>query len=111
MSCDCIYPSVYKARVVRTRKLHKCCECGNKILPGQQAEKVDALWDGQFSTIYTCLECMAVRDRLKEVFADDEDVLCCHGEMFEFLWHSDLYGTKTRLRKKPLLGCLITITL
>jgi hypothetical protein len=54
---------------------------------------------------------MAVRDRLKEVFADDEDVLCCHGEMFEFLWHSDLYGTKTRLRKKPLLGCLITITL
>lgn len=100
MSCDCDYPAVYHAKIVRVRKSHKCCECNQKIACSQQAEKVDALWDGSFQTIYTCLECMKVRDRIKQVFSDDDNCLCCHGEMFYYLWHSDLLWDEDEIEEE-----------
>lgn len=99
MNCDCSCPTVYRAKLVKIRKPHKCCECGDKIQIGQHAEKVDALWESQFSTIYTCVDCVGVRDRVKAVF-DDENDLCCHGEMFEYLWHSDLLWDEDEIEEE-----------
>jgi hypothetical protein len=90
MTCDCEYPALYKVKQVAVRKLHRCVECGYKIEFGVRAEKVDALWDGSFQTIYTCLNCVKVRDFIKAKYADSEDVLCCHGEIYDFLWGEGL---------------------
>jgi hypothetical protein len=101
MSCDCDSPSVYHASLVKVRKPHKCCECGGNIQPPQQAEKIDALWDGEFSTIYTCVDCVAVRDYLKERYvSDDDESLCCHGEMYEYLWQSDLLWDEDEIEEE-----------
>lgn len=86
MSCDCEHPTLYSAKIVKVRKAHKCVECERAIAPSQKAEKVDGLWDGQFQTLYTCLECAEIRDFLQEKFPDE---LCCHGELEEFLYQND----------------------
>ena len=98
--CECDYPVLYHAKTVKVRKLHKCCECEQAIAPGEQAEKVDALWDGSFQTVYTCLTCVEVRDRVREEFADDSDCFCCHGEMYEYLWQSDLLWDEDEIEEE-----------
>ncbi|MBL1177640.1 hypothetical protein [Pantanalinema sp. GBBB05] len=84
-SCDCEPAQLYNSKIVRCRKPHKCLECGVKIEPGEQAEKVDSLYDGQFSTFYTCPECLKliayIRSNIKSV------EICCHGELAEAIWH------------------------
>lgn len=101
MTCECDYPSLYNAKLVKVRKQHKCCECKKKIWPSQQAEKVDALWDHVFSTIYTCNNCVALRDYLKANHLNDgEESLCCHGEMYEYLWNSDLLWTEDEVEEE-----------
>ncbi len=55
------WPEFYNKRLVVARKQHKCCECGEDILPGQQYEVVVGKWDGEFSTYKTCSVCLELR--------------------------------------------------
>jgi hypothetical protein len=78
---------LYFAKTVKVRKTHRCCECGIDIEAGKLAEKVDALWDGMFQTIYTCNDCVCLRNYLRSKFSDDFQLLC-HGELTDFIWES-----------------------
>lgn len=97
MSCDCAHPAVYSAKVVRVRKQHKCTECNHRINIGESAEKVDALWDDQFQTVYTCVECCKIRDFLKEKFPED---ICCHGELFDFIWEAGFLFSEDEIEEE-----------
>lgn len=83
MGCDvCIGISdydtadVYHSGLVRARKQHKCCECRRAIAPGEQYERVAAIWDGSWSHYRTCAICREIRD----VFT------CGEGFTFTNLW-------------------------
>lgn len=55
-------PEFHVVKTVKARKPHKCCECGAEIKPWDQYESVHAKWDGQVSTIKTCILCAKIRD-------------------------------------------------
>lgn len=80
--CDCDYdlPELYSVKTVKVRKPHRCVECRITIEPGQQADKIDGLWDGKFSTLYTCLECATLIDYLLKRKVID---CFCHGDLRE----------------------------
>ena len=70
ISCDCsvdvdcegrAWCSVVKIR--KSRKTHKCEECGDPIVPGQRYEYASGIWDGRPDSHRTCLTCVAIRDR------------------------------------------------
>ena len=54
-------PSLYSALMRRARKQHKCCECRELIVAGDQYEDVSGCWDGDFNTHKTCLLCVEIR--------------------------------------------------
>ncbi len=64
----CIYvgdydaPAVHCDRLVRARKEHKCCECGDTIRAGLLYEYTTGLWDGFWSTYKTCARCVNIRN-------------------------------------------------
>jgi len=64
MSCYCDYdpPRVYRASRPLARRHHRCSECGRAIPPGERYERVEALWDGPWSTVKTCVWCLGLRD-------------------------------------------------
>ena len=91
MSCDCNYPTLYKSKIVRTRKKHECVECGERIEIAEKAEKIDTLYDGNFQTFYTCLDCQKIIAFIRQDTEDDllkelNEALCCHGELYELLF-------------------------
>lgn len=70
MSCYCDfdgYPSVYRERWSTAKIVHKCCECGATIHPGNKYQYVSMVWDGDFLTYKTCERCADLRDALSEV--------------------------------------------
>lgn len=71
---DCA--SVYNSAMVKARKAHKCCECRRVIQPGEQYERVAAIWDGSWSHYRTCALCREIRDVFR----------CGDGFLFETLW-------------------------
>jgi len=76
--CACIYVDDYETAEFYTdkrpvaRKVHKCCECGGTIKPGEKYEYVTAKWGGAISTYKTCLDCLSIRK-----------VFFCNGWLFE----------------------------
>jgi hypothetical protein len=62
---------------------------------GGQAEKADGLWDGEFRSIYTCTDCVKVRDYFRERL----DELYCHGELEEFIWAEGLLWSEDDIEK------------
>ena len=80
--CDSIAPVFYKSSLVTARKTYKCCECRNIIPVGQQYERADGLWDGEFRSYHTCEKCYR---RWNEIIANDSDIDKCHGDLFETL--------------------------
>ncbi len=50
-------------KVIKARKIHKCCECGNTILPGNQFEHYTGSQDGSLFHYKTCLVCVEIRNR------------------------------------------------
>ena len=73
-SCDISYgesPAFYREETPKARKVYKCCECGEKIEPGQKYHKAVGVWDGEFSTWRTCWPCHAIREEY-----------CPHGYFF-----------------------------
>jgi len=80
MSCTCSIqdyegPSIYNESFPKSRKEHKCCECGEVIPVGVKYHKVEGLWDGSFSTYKTCMFCYEMREKHLE-----------HGFIFGELW-------------------------
>jgi hypothetical protein len=86
-------PALYRSKLVKTRKKHKCVECNEHIAIGEKAEKVDAIYDGSFQTFYTCLQCQEIIEFIRQEHEDDllkdlKEALCCHGELYELLSES-----------------------
>lgn len=91
MSCNCEVPSLYKSKIVITRKEHKCVECGKRIAIAEKSEKVDALYGGEFQSFYTCLQCHEIIEFIRQDSEDDllkelNKELCCHGELYDLLY-------------------------
>ena len=80
-NCSCVSydndygPSCFKAITRKARKIHKCNECGEVILPGCEYKYESGVWDGTPDSYKTCLDCMSVRD---EFF--------CEGWTYGDLW-------------------------
>lgn len=66
ISCDCSvdhgeYPEFGNESFQKARKIHKCCECRENILPGQEYNKYVGKWDFGFETYKTCMACYRIR--------------------------------------------------
>ena len=77
-------PELYKDKIVKARKEHKCCECGERIAIGERHEHAKGKWDGNWDSYRTCLFCTKLRAEL-----------CCFGgwifgELRELVW--EVYG-------------------
>lgn len=59
------YPSLYKAKMVRAAKEHRCHECRRPILAGEQYESVFAIWGGDAGAFKTCGHCVSLREWTK----------------------------------------------
>ena len=79
--CSCVYCDDYDAvsssfcniKKVKARKTHKCCACHRSIEPGEEYEYVSGIWDGDFDTYKTCIDCLSIRDNF-----------FCNGYYYEF---------------------------
>ena len=85
---DC-EPKFFGQRMVKARIAHKCGECNEPILPGEQYEVSTGMWDGDFDRHKTCRSCAVIRDDLLScgytfgaVWLDIEE---CYGIDPEFL--------------------------
>ncbi len=84
VDCFCDYdpPSVYRAKLARARKTHRCDECGGAIAPGELYENVFGVWAGDASTVRTCERCYDLRVWTK----NNVPCLCImHGDMDEMI--------------------------
>jgi len=101
--CDCSQdygdtPTYHRERDVVARKEHVCCECGETIQPGTRYERVDGVWDGEWSIFCTCLTCANIRSLYCSawVYGGLDEALCeCFG--FSYLedpseWDDDEWG-------------------
>lgn len=88
--CDCFdnYPTFYNAKIVKARKLHKCCECRQPIETGTHYHRADGLWDGEVSTFKTCLECKRLIDFILAKYPNECECLG-HGDLRETLYEMD----------------------
>jgi hypothetical protein len=81
--------------IVRARKPQKCCECGERINPGDRYEIVSGKWDGEWASFKTCLPCKEIRE-----------AFCCEGWTFGFLWENAENGFFETMTT----GCLQKLT-
>ncbi len=80
--CDCDYSvQAYWDKRATARKVHRCGECREDILPGETYERVRGIWDGVPGTEKTCARCLEIRDRVEAVIP--ERWCWCFGEMLE----------------------------
>ncbi len=63
-SCDYDIAEQYWTKMVKARKQHICCECGEEIEPGEQYEKISMVHEGEFSSHKTCLLCHRIAQDL-----------------------------------------------
>lgn len=61
------YPTVYREKIVRSRKPRRCCECSMPIAIGDRYENVFGVWDGNANTYSTCLACADLREAMVTV--------------------------------------------
>jgi len=83
LSCGCDFedgPSILREKLVKARKQHKCCECGNTIEIGDEYEYVFGVWDGESSQFHTCEKCSDLRASLQAVgfCVPYQELLSCH---------------------------------
>lgn len=68
-SCgDYSQPSVYRLVVRTARKRHCCTECRGLIEPGSRYQYSCGVWDGEWASHKTCLDCVQATKHL-ECFA------------------------------------------
>lgn len=74
-------PRFYEMSWRKARKEHRCCECGETILPGTSYEYVAGYWD-DFGTYKTCDRCVQVRELIKDFEmasgCDEDESFCPH---------------------------------
>lgn len=67
----------HSATTRKARKSHRCCECGDPILPGDVYEYVCGKAEGEIFTVKTCAACVEIRK-----------AFCCGSWVYEMLWES-----------------------
>lgn len=65
-ACDCsvdhdLDTEMFRERVIKARKQHTCCECGDVIASGSLHELATGKCDGDFFSVRTCLPCSRIR--------------------------------------------------
>jgi hypothetical protein len=80
--CGCVYSgfdgdlgAFVCTDMVRARKAHRCCECGDVIAIGATYERTSGKWEGDVSTFKTCAACVEIRG-----------VLFCEGWSYGATW-------------------------
>lgn len=79
-------PEFWDCKTVTARKDYTCRECKRPIPKGTNHERVVGKWEGDFSTIRTCLDCADIRDGLT----------CGNGFLYGALW-SDIREVSDQL--------------
>lgn len=51
-------------KIVKAKKMHRCCECYGAILPGDQYERTFVVYEGDSSAFKTCLPCKEAQNWL-----------------------------------------------
>jgi hypothetical protein len=63
--CECFYegenPDLFRSKMVKARKLHKCIECNTIITAGEIYERATGKWNGYFDSFATCKICAMIR--------------------------------------------------
>lgn len=57
---------VLKNRIVRARKLHRCCDCHEQIQPLERSRQMVAIIDGEFGESRWCSRCCAAMAASRE---------------------------------------------
>lgn len=85
-SYDCEAPSVYSEQLVSARKEHSCTECGHPIFVGEEYQRINGLWDGEWGTYATCQCCAKTRCALSAEldFGECVPIGCLAEELEEF---------------------------
>lgn len=88
MYCDCEKPRVGGyPRLVKARKPHKCCECHQKILSGQEYCRIDGIWE-EPASFCLCVSCQELGEKLRQ------DGGCFgYGELEDYIFESELVDT------------------
>ena len=79
----------YTQKNVTAKSVNTCCECKEKIFPGEAFERIRGKWWGTWSTFKTCLSCVSVRDIMFDdwhsggVWMDIEDFVSENGGVNE----------------------------
>jgi len=73
---DCYEDVEQRIFIKENKSTQKCCECGRKILIGEEFEWYKGRYDGHFYTHYTCQDCLSLRNSFFSSW------------MFENLWES-----------------------
>lgn len=99
MTCGCSgryedvgeYATVWReGRINRTKKEHRCCECGVIIPAGERCCFASSLYDGRWETQRRCLKCSF----LAEAIATTTGVCPLWGGLHEYASNSG-FNTKT----------------
>lgn len=70
MECACISADVNEFcevlfdKHVQTRKSYRCGECGRAIAKGETCRLEKTVFEGEFNTHRTCIDCCSVREHL-----------------------------------------------
>lgn len=68
LSCGCDDdegPSVFREKLVKARKNHKCCECNGSINKGDIYEYTFGVWEGKAESFHTCEKCSDLRESMQ----------------------------------------------
>ncbi len=82
---------VFSTKLVKARKEHRCVECSRVIPVGYTHERVNILYEGQWSTYRTCRLCVAVA---ADFFSPEcGRMVCGLWEMIQYVAsHEDMCG-------------------
>lgn len=89
----------YSAVTRRAAKEHRCEECRDVIAVGEQYEYVSAKWDGDFTTLKTCLACVEIRK-----------AFYCGGELHGNLWEDIAEQMFPYWNEVTAIDCLAKLT-
>jgi len=71
MECSCVFDAgindcaeILSDKTVKSKSIHICHECGKKIIPGEQYRMESTVYEGEFETYKTCLDCNSIREWL-----------------------------------------------
>lgn len=68
LACGCDIdgaPSVFRQKMQKARKQHKCLECKKIIEIGELYEYTFGIWEGDADSFHTCEDCSDLRDSME----------------------------------------------